>query len=95
MPVSADRLDGSGFDELAQRRLWDADVTADPGEPDAPFCDETSREPGLGAEDVGGLIERQEPVSGGVHVLYRFSFSRGFAVNQVLTMNYAAVSPWS
>jgi hypothetical protein len=85
--MNADRLDGSGVDEIAQRRLWDADVTADAGKPDAPFCDEASREPRFGAKDVGGLIKCQEPISAGVHMLYRFSFGRGFTVNQVLTVN--------
>jgi hypothetical protein len=90
--MDADRLDRPGVDELTQRGLRDPNVAADPGEPDAPLRDETTGEPRLGTKDVGCLIERQEPVSGGVHVLYRFSFGRWFAVNEVLTMNYAAVS---
>jgi len=40
-----DGLDQPGCDELAQRGLGDADVSADPAEPDAPFGDEPPGEP--------------------------------------------------
>jgi hypothetical protein len=52
------RLNHSGVDELAERGLGYADVTADAGEPDAALRDEPPGEPELGPERVSGFLQR-------------------------------------
>jgi hypothetical protein len=62
-----DRFDEPGRDELTQRGFGDADVSADPDEPDAPFRDEPPGEPFAGRQDFGGLGDGQQPVGGCRH----------------------------
>src|SRR5258708_17299978 len=57
-----DRLDKTGLDELAECGFGDADVTADPDEPDTALLDQPSWEALSGAEHVGGLRDRQQPL---------------------------------
>jgi hypothetical protein len=53
--MRGDRFDQSGCDEVAQRGLWDAHVTTDADEGDAPFFDQPTRESRCGAENLCGL----------------------------------------
>ena len=71
MPADGDWLDGSGLDELAQCGFGNTDMATDAGEPDAPLSDEPPGEPRLGAENLGSLLKRQEPIDSGPCVLAR------------------------
>ena len=52
-------------------------MTADTGEPDAALSDKPPGEPRLGAEYVGGFLQRQEPVNSGFHGFARRTVNLG------------------
>src|SRR5215471_5470815 len=67
-PLNTDGIDRPSFDELAQRGLGDPDVTAHPDEPDTPFRDKSPRETRCGVQDLGCLVEGEQPVMSQVHL---------------------------
>jgi hypothetical protein len=63
-----DGLNRPGLDELMQRGFRDTNVSADSGEPNTPFRDETPREPGRGIQYLCCLLKGEQPITNQIHV---------------------------